>query len=271
MGSLPSIPVVGPILDGIAGLLGGSSGDSNTAQVALNEVWARTAVVAGLQYAGLSAVNDALGKAAKVISRGFQHVIEDLIHLKFLHLFQDIIALLHRIKLALAPLLAWLRKLQAMQRQLQLHQLKVIIDTIQKVRAFLAVLKFFHVKWATKLDNWLAGVEGRLISRELNIAQKTNEILDWVNLVADPTGLFRFAPAAMSLGRMFDSLLRIITGFGVDHWFVDHSANASPLPPQSSYPAFYRQLTADIAAGSGNVTALRSHFTTSLATMKARQ
>lgn len=265
------IPVVGPILDGIASLLGGSPGDSNTQQVATNEVWTRVSIIAGLQFAATEFVNRAVDKIAKTVAAAVGHVIHDLIHGKINHLIQDIIALIHRIHALLLPLITWLRKLQAAQRQIQMQQLKQMIDIIQKIRAFLAILKLFHVGFAAKLDAWLAGVESKIITRELSLAQKTNLIIDWVNLVADPTGLFRFAPWIMSFGRAFDSLLRILSGRGVDYFFVDHAASASPLPFQSNYATYYRNLSLDLAGGTGNVPALRANFAATLATMKARQ
>jgi len=122
---------------------------------------------------------------------------------------EDIQALLHALHNLFAPLIAWLRKLQAIQRQYQLQTMRRIVNLIQRARQILVVFRLLHLKFAQKLDNWLAGIEGKIITRELDIAKKTNEILGWVDFVTDPS-----AHCWHGCVRPIGTLLRALAGAG---------------------------------------------------------
>lgn len=91
-----------------------------------------------------------------------------------------------------------------------MQALRRIINLIQRIRQVLVVFKLFHLKWATKLDNWLSHIEGNLIRHELEILAKTNEIIGWINFIADPTRLLRISPLAQSLYRYLRGLRGVL-------------------------------------------------------------
>jgi len=136
-------------------------------------------------------VIDFLKKLGAVLLNGIGHILSDIIHGHLKAVLEDIQALLHALHNLFAPLIAWLRKLQAIQRQYQLQTMRRIVNLIQRARQILVVFRLLHLKFAQKLDNWLAGIEGKIITRELDIAKKTNEILGWVDFVTDPFGALR--------------------------------------------------------------------------------
>lgn len=101
---------------------------------------------------------------------------------------------------------AWLDRWHALTRKYQIAAMRRIINLIQRVRQILVIFRVFHLKFAQKLDGWLSAIESRLIHREANIIAKTNEIIGWVNFIADPTKLFRMSPLAQSIYRYLRGL-----------------------------------------------------------------
>src|SRR5713101_269122 len=62
---------------------------------------------------------------------------------------------------------------------LALKHLRDVINMIQRIRKILVVFRILHLKFATKLDNWLAGIEGKLTQREVENRRKINEIINY--------------------------------------------------------------------------------------------
>ena len=96
----------------------------------------------------------------------------------------------------------WLDRLRRIQQLYQVQALKRFINLIQRIRQVLVVFRLLHLKFASKLDNWLAGIEGKLITRLADYARKTNEIIAWLNVVADPIQAYRKGLLFGAYGRM---------------------------------------------------------------------
>lgn len=197
---IPGIPPTPPfdpttliidIVAFIAQLLGLGRQDLSAITDAINGTWNNFVVGASFLYNAIAAITDFFKKLLAVLVGGIAHILSDILHGHLKAVLQDIQALLHALHNLFAPLLAWLHKLQAIQRQYQLQTLRRFVNMIQRVRQILVVFRLLHLKFATKLDNWLAGIEGKIISRELEIARKTNEIVGWIDILTDPTGTLR--------------------------------------------------------------------------------
>src|SRR6267143_922412 len=126
-----------------------------------------------------------------------------------------VLAALHHLLSLYQKLQVWVRKLKAfLERMRRIQQLyhaqafKRVINLIQRIRKILVLFRIFHLKFATKLDNWLAQIEGKLITREAELARKTNEVIAWLDVIGDPVQAYR-------KGLLFGSYGRMLKGFGV--------------------------------------------------------
>jgi hypothetical protein len=64
-----------------------------------------------------------------------------------------------------------------------------ILNVIQALRKTLVIFKLFHLKFASQLDNYLSGIEGRLVNIFLFYQRELNYIIDAIDLIVDPFGL----------------------------------------------------------------------------------
>lgn len=89
---------------------------------------------------------------------------------------------------------AWLDKLHALMKKYQMMYFRKVIQLIQRARKILTIFRFFHLKFAQKLDNWLATIEGKLAHYMILVAQKENQIISWVDFIVDPLGNLKKLP-----------------------------------------------------------------------------
>src|SRR5216684_3583853 len=88
----------------------------------------------------------------------------------------------------------------------KLEAMRKMLNLIQRVRRILVVFKLLHIGLAKKLDNFLARLEGRISTGVLKHLAKTNEIIRWVNLVADPRGLLHPGGQLASVGGILSAV-----------------------------------------------------------------
>jgi len=61
--------------------------------------------------------------------------------------------------------------------------IRPIIQYLQLIRRFLAILTIFHVKWAAKLDGVIVNIESRIVAPFLYVLRSLNGIGQWVNVI----------------------------------------------------------------------------------------
>jgi hypothetical protein len=216
------IPLLGPIIDALTEIFSNKSRVEDLAssvdQVEQN-TWSNALNVAGWTFGLFGGVLSSLGALVKGIGRALEHLVRDIIFGHLLRLIQAIRDLLKRLHDAIAPLIKWLEQLQKIQRQYQLQTLKRVVGLIQRVRTVLRVFKLFHLKFATKLDAWLAGIEGKLIHGTFELARKTNEILGWVDVIADPLGFHNSKWLFGSIARDLAAITAATRAIGLKQMF----------------------------------------------------
>ena len=134
--------------------------------------------------------------------RAFKNLLDDALHLRIIKSLKDLRDLYERLRKWIQKLKAFLDRLRKIQQLYQVQALKRFINLIQRIRQVLVVFRLLHLKFASKLDNWLAGIEGKLITRLADYARKTNEIIAWLNVVADPIQAYRKGLLFGAYGRM---------------------------------------------------------------------
>jgi hypothetical protein len=158
---------------------------------ALNFIWVTLVAAINFIWNALLAVAKVLVAAVKVIARGFAHVISDIIHGRFLHLFQDYLDLKAKITAWLAPVLRILARIRALFNQLVLAPMLRFINLIQHIRQFLTVFRLLGFKWAARLDNSLLKLEQKVITNTLVLQAWVNLAISVLDLIVDPSLIFR--------------------------------------------------------------------------------
>lgn len=230
------IPVIGAVVSVLQTIFGVTDNTAaiNTLESVAQHEWENQINTASFAYGLFGGVLGSVRAIILKVGAALAHVIHDILHGHLLHLLQDILALLHQLRNAIAPLIKWLQQLQKIQRQYQLQTLKHAIDLIQRIRKVLVVFRLFHFKFAQKLDNWLLNVEGKLIGGVFNMARKTNEILGWVNVLADPLGFHNSKWLFGSIARDMSAIAAAARALGLKQMFpgqVNQTWSAAPASP----------------------------------------
>ncbi len=171
----------------------------------LNSLVVALVEVLNFLFQGELGIFDFSFKSLGEIFKGWKNIMDQIFKVWVAGALKHLKDLYDKLARWAAKLKKWLDKLRQLQQQ-QMKAMKDFINLVQRIRKVLVIFRIFHLKFATKLDNWLAGIEGRLISNLAKYARKTNEIIGWINLIADPTGLFRLSPLAQSIYRYLRGL-----------------------------------------------------------------
>ena len=145
----------------------------------------------------------------------FRAILSDVLHLHFVKALHDLTDLVQKIRSWAQKLKGWLDKYKALRRRHD-QAVRQLLNLIQRIRRILVPFRILHLKFAQKLDRWLAGVEAKIITHELAIVQKTNEIISWIDLITDPTGKIH-GPAVLEgifsfAGALVDALHAVGVG-----------------------------------------------------------
>lgn len=161
-------------------------------------------------YQVLVAVVQFLEKAFGILLRAVKHILSDIIHGRFLHLYEDYLRLKARLKKWFEDHLGWLLRLRKAFDDWYRHTIIPILNMIQRIRAILAIFRIFHLKFAQKLDDLLGALEAKIIKNTLALRGKLNEIVSILELVLDPSLLIRdnvfLASAARAIRGLFNAL-----------------------------------------------------------------
>jgi len=110
-------------------------------------------------------------------------------------------------------IIGWVQKAQAWYNRHILPGLQRQIALIQKIRQFLTVLRIFHVKFAVKLDNYLAQLQGEIQQSIQAVLGTLNLVIDWIAIITDQTNLIRRNVLGAWLLTNLGALKRVI-GYG---------------------------------------------------------
>jgi hypothetical protein len=195
------------VIGGLFGL-GGESGQFSQIQQQGN-----AAAQAFLQEQ-ITSLFSQLKSLAQVVFKALRHILDDIIHLRFLHLLQDYEALKEKLK-------AWARRHPLLLRFLRgiLHPTQTalignVLNLIQRIRQLLVIFRVFHLRFATVLDRFLVRLEGRIIRNTTAIVRKVNEVNSLLSLILDPFRFIRDNPIFATLTRGLDAWLKLLTGHG---------------------------------------------------------
>jgi hypothetical protein len=161
-------------------------------------------------YAAVVAIAQALVAGIKVIAKGFAHVISDIVHGRFLHLFQDYLDLKAKLTAWLAPVLRILQRIKKIFDEFVTKPLLRYINLIQQVRKFLVIFRILGFKWAKKLDNTLVSWEQRVVQNVLVLQSWINFAISAVSLIMDPSLIMRKNFLLASLLSFLGAVKRVV-------------------------------------------------------------
>jgi hypothetical protein len=151
---------------------------------------------------------------------------------------------------------AWLDKLQQIKKKYEMAYFRKVIQILSRARKILTIFRFFHLKFAQRLDNWLATVEGRIAHYQILMGQKLNEITAWVNLVVDPRGALKTFPLVTGIIAALNVTWSGI--FGVP--FQGAGGKGQRPDPATSVTVTFPKTVADANSGSGSATQIQKNF-----------
>jgi hypothetical protein len=123
-----------------------------------------------------------------------------------------------------------------------------VVNVVQALRKTLVIFKLFHLKFASQLDNYLSGIEGRLTNIFLFYQKELNKIIDYLDLIVDPFGLIN---EAMFIGSAVRSIGAVWAGvMGYPSTSISASQTAAVSTPTGFYSS-HSQITyaKQLAAG----------------------
>lgn len=244
----PVIPPVDPITFGadiiltiIGGLFGGLFGGSD----------------AGALNKGLTdlrqALADGLSKATRFawsIAFAFGTLLQTLhdIWVRFLdamwNLLKRIGAALEKLITEVLPkLLKLLHRLRELLQVIYKKYIRPLLNYIQIVRRYLAILRIFHVKWAAKLDGWLVNIQGRIIGPYLWVLRTLNGYGQWINVILTAGAVIQ---RPVFLRTMYAYQQDWVNLF----WAGQATANGATSPPSGTpiaSPPTMQQVRADLS------------------------
>ena len=203
-GGLPPITVEPP------GSSGAGAGISGALASIIN-------YIGGLDTWQTNRVNALFGGLGKSLENIFGSILDFLKHLKDTWLGHLIGSIWDRVKKiyksiagAIKKIICILQAYEDLVTQYEDKILKPIINLIQRVRRVLLIFRIFHFKFAERLDNYLRIQEAKLARIFLFQRRWLNYVIDYLNLIVDPFGLFNegmyVKSALRSIGDLFGAL-----------------------------------------------------------------
>jgi len=117
------------------------------------------------------------------------------------------------LKRTITPIIKRLEKIKQWYDQHILKQQLRILQMIQVMRRFLAILRLFHIKFANVLDQALADIQNRIQQNIALVRGTLNQIINTLSLVLDPQLLiFRNVLGGSLLGNV--GAIKRIVGYG---------------------------------------------------------
>jgi len=211
-------------------------------------------------YAGELGIFGFSFKGLGEIYRGLKNMLDQIFKVW-------VVSALNKLWSLYQKLTAWVRKLKAFLdrlrriQQLQLMQaLRRYLNLIQRIRRILVVFKLLHIGIAKKLDNFLARLEGRLTTSVFNLIRKQNEIIRWINLVADPRGLLHPGGQLASIGGIIHAVTGAIAALRPGEFNCVPGQQTGPGVPVLPWVSVRQQLITESRNKSGDTAAVGVQF-----------
>jgi hypothetical protein len=188
------IPIIGPILDTIIGLLTGQSstqGLSDAVSKIEQASWTNAIQDATWAYGELGKIWDWLKTIPLAIGLEIYNLWINYIK-PFLAKIICAIKWVHdKLNAVLKPIIGIIKRVRDWYVKYILPWQKLALNILSAIRIFLALLKLLDVKWAAKLDATLQKVQGYITESITAILGPLNSALSILGMAVDPSLFFR--------------------------------------------------------------------------------
>lgn len=147
------------------------------------------AAMSGIQKA-LNAIGNALqqvfgelARLAGLILKFLQGLLLDIVHLLVTAVGKIAAMLKDVLQNGIVPILNALQKARNYLIHLYERFFRPLLVFVQDVRQVLAILKAFHIRFATKLDGILADIQSKISTPLLYLLKYTNQLANYLNLI----------------------------------------------------------------------------------------
>lgn len=207
----------------------------------------------------------AISQLAQFIAKFFTLIVNALRALGafLLHLWQNYVKkaiawlaretrrLLAWLKRTIKPIIDRLEKIKKWYDEHILKQQLRMLQLIQQIRRFLGILRLFHVKWATQLDNALGDVQNRIEQAISIVRGHLNGIINWLNALSNPIWIAGLLHKGGFFIRSLDALFRGIGIGGLSSLTPGATTSTGGLTPNNGIDAIRTAMQQDTSTQSG--------------------
>jgi hypothetical protein len=207
------------VFDGLLNFFGSLGDLSAQLWEAIVFIWQTLVAVFELLVQILTAVWNFLLSALEAIVGFFKYLWDNFFKPILTKLGNALIHMHQWLEDHLGPLLRFLQKLRDWVRRYYNVYLRPFLTMIQRIRQFLVILRFLHIRIAAQLDSYLAQLQGRITLAFATVTGAINTLIDITNALSDPRYLLRKPVLLISLRRQIPALIHAVTGRPPGYWF----------------------------------------------------
>lgn len=237
------------LFDPFLGVIGGILGEIITFLNALVSVLGAALNFLFAGELGIFGFARSIGEIAHSI---LKFIIDQIFKVWVVRGLQHLLDLYNKLRAWARKLKAWLDKWRKLQQLTQGKALRDFINMIQRIRRVLVIFRILHLRFATKLDNWLAGIEGTLIRNTLRYAAKTNEIIGWLDVFIDPRRLLSGTAVWRSIGRDLAGIRGTLGALGLAKLFPQLTATPGAHITTLKWQQWSERFNAEAVTESGD-------------------
>lgn len=246
------------ILDYLIGLV-----DSVVSEIGaiINYIVAFFQYVAAILYSYIVAIVTYLVAGFKILVGFLYHAVDDLIHGRFLDLWNDYVKFRDALNQWLAPLRQAMAAYQKFVHQLYTVYLAPVLNFLQSIRKVLAIFRVLGFKWAQALDNYIGAIEAKLIGWFQTLLQAVNRHADFLYLLSTPSGFLRIIPLIHAVALSAENLSRLFTLRPLEFWYGSGPTGKVGTLPTTTTAVAWKNIGPDSKNGTGDSGAWQQSFT----------
>lgn len=154
--------------------------------IQIEAIWQAINLLGTLILLLANSILQAVVNAFRAVLKFLSHIWKNYIKKAITWLASEIQKFRDWLKRTLQPIITRLQKIKKWYDEHILKQQLRLLQMIQTIRRYLAILRIFGVKWASALDSALADIQTRIEQSIAIIRGTLNQIINTLALVLDP-------------------------------------------------------------------------------------
>lgn len=200
---------------------------ANYLQTLLKWIWTNLVVVANFLWDNLKAVFKFAWTFLKKAATLFRSLWDNFFKKIFPTLLKAIQKAWAWLEQKLSAIIDFLKKARALYDKWFKAYIKPILNFLQRIRRIIAILRLLHIHVLDGLDKIIGKIEGKIQQAVLTIRGVLNNLIDIVNLIADPMQIIRHPQLIYALRRSALSLFKVFTGLPAGYFLPSPRKSAA--------------------------------------------